>query len=422
MFEPAFVLSGLVSAIAGALAGAALMYLAMRAKMRSGRELAAEIVREAEVDRQKQVEMVVETVKSSFGNLSLNALGQASEQLAALARSQLQQDREASSKDLEGKKQLIDQQLKTMSHQLSTVTTLVHSLEKDREQKFGELTQRLTATNEQTASLLQVAGSLREALASSQSRGQWGERIADDILRLAGFIENVNYLKQRAIEGIGTKPDFTFLLPRNLSVNMDVKFPLANYMRMIDATTDREKEKSRRDFFADVKSRIKELGGRGYINEAQNTVDCVLLFIPHEQVFSFLQSEDPTIFDEALKQKIVCCSPMTFFAVLAVIRQAIDNFALEKTSLEILRHLGDFKKQWEKFTEKLDGLGGKIDSLQKEYESIITTRRRALERPLDRLESLRLSVGKDHLEHESDRPALLKSAVPPLITSKTPSS
>ena len=389
MFDPAMLLSGLL----GLIAGASATYFAMRSRIKSGRELAAEIVQEADAERQRQVATVVEAMKASFGSLSLNALGMASEQLTTLARSQLAQDREAGSKDLDGKKQLIDQQLQNMNHQLETVTTLVHTLEKDREQKFGELTQRLTATNEQTASLLQVTGSLREALASSQSRGQWGERIADDILRLAGFVENVNYMKQRAIEGIGTKPDFTFLLPRSLAVNMDVKFPLANYLRMIDAPSEMEKDRARKDFIVDVKARVRELGGRGYINNTQNTVDCVLLFIPHEQVFAFIQSEDPSIFDDALKQKIVCCSPMTLFAVLAVIRQAVDDFALEKTSLEILRHLGDFKKQWEKFTEKLDGLGGKIDSLQKEYEAVVTTRRRQLERPLERLESLRLAAG-----------------------------
>ena len=27
-------------------------------------------------------------------------------------------------------------------------------------------------------------------------RGQWGERMAEDIIRYAGLIENVNYLKQ----------------------------------------------------------------------------------------------------------------------------------------------------------------------------------------------------------------------------------
>ena len=39
---------------------------------------------------------------------------------------------------------------------------------------------------------------LREALASPKARGQWGERMADDVLRAAGFVEGMSYRKQTA--------------------------------------------------------------------------------------------------------------------------------------------------------------------------------------------------------------------------------
>src|SRR3712207_8703452 len=54
---------------------------------------------------------------------------------------------------------------------------------------------------------------------------------SEDVLRLAGFVEGVNYVKQRVIEGRGTRPDFTFSLPRGHVVHMDAKFPAANYLR-----------------------------------------------------------------------------------------------------------------------------------------------------------------------------------------------
>jgi DNA recombination protein RmuC len=72
-----------------------------------------------------------------------------------------------------------------------------------------------------------------------------------------------------------------------------------------------------------------------------------------------------------------------------VIRQAIDNFALEKTSNEILSLLGNFKRQWDEFVRKLDVLGKRIEDTQKEYEILTTTRRRQLERPLNRIDDLR---------------------------------
>ena len=60
-------------------------------------------------------------------------------------------------------------------------------------------------------------------------RGQWGERMAEDVLRLAGFVENVNYRKQVQIEGGTGRPDYTFELPKGHVLYMDVKFPLAAY-------------------------------------------------------------------------------------------------------------------------------------------------------------------------------------------------
>ena len=58
------------------------------------------------------------------------------------------------------------------------------------------------------------------------------------------------------------------------------------------------------------------------------TVDCLLMFIPNEQVYGFVQENDRSILDDALRNKIVVCSPLTLYAVLAVVRQAVGNFQL----------------------------------------------------------------------------------------------
>jgi len=137
-------------------------------------------------------------------------------------KNQLDSEREITALELHAKKGLIDEKLKHMTSELENVSRVVKELEKDRVEKFGELTSQLKSANEQTAALMQMTSTLREALASTKMRGQWGERMAEDVLRLAGFIENVNYLKQKSVEATGTRPDFTFLLPKNLKLNMDV--------------------------------------------------------------------------------------------------------------------------------------------------------------------------------------------------------
>jgi len=360
---------------------------------KTAKELADELFHESEAQRKANIDVILENIKASFGNLSLDALSKSTEEFLKLAKSRLESEREISLKELDGKKGLIDQQLQQMTSKLENVSTVMKDLEKDRVEKFGQLASHLNTATQQTAALMQTTSQLREALASTKVRGQWGERMAEDVLRLAGFIENVNYLKEKTIEGAGSRPDFTFFLPGDLKLNMDVKFPLTNYIKFLETDVEPEKVKFRSDFLKDVKARIKEVTSREYINPEQNTLDYVLLFIPNEQVYSFIHEQDSSILDEGLKNRVIFCSPITLFAVLAVIRQSVDNFSLERTSNEILSLFGVFKKQWDEFLKKLDVLGKRIEDTQKEYESLTTTRRRQLERPLNKIDDLRKEKG-----------------------------
>ena len=109
-------------------------------------------------------------------------------------------------------------------------------------ERFGQVDRSLQVHAEITQLLSSTTNSLREALASSNARGQWGERMAEDVLRLAGFHEGVNYLKRTAVVGEGTGiPDFTFLLPKGHVLFMDVKFPMAAYLKYLEAGTEAER-------------------------------------------------------------------------------------------------------------------------------------------------------------------------------------
>jgi DNA recombination protein RmuC len=307
-----------------------------------------------------------------------------------LAKQKLEEERGMNASELDKKKTLIDQQLQSMTEKMDTVSKLVRELEKDRENKFGEITKQLELTGRQTQELIKTTGTLREALASSKIRGQWGERMAEDVLRVAGFIENIQYEKQQV------------KLPRDRKLNMDVKFPFENYIRFIEADSDPDREKYRKTFLKDVRSRIQEITTREYINPEQNTLDYVLLFIPNEQIYAFINEQDQSIIDESIEKKVIICSPITLFAVLAVIRQAVDNFTFEKTSNEILVQLARFQKQWEYFCEGLSKLGKRIEDSQKEYDTLMSTRKRQIEKPLQRIEEIRQQQGILPVENTDD--------------------
>ena len=288
----------------------------------------------------------------------------------------------------------LEQVERRVRDELGRVGDLVTQLGQHHAASLRGVEATLAAHAETTAALATTTQSLREALASPKARGQWGERMAEDVLRLAGFVEHVNYEKQTAVEGGRVLPDFTFPLPKGHVLYMDVKFPLAAYLRFLDAGTDAERCAHRDAFLRDVRLRVRELAARDYAHQGTAaSVDYVLLFLPNETVSSFIHEHDPALVDDALGQKVVLCSPLTLFAMLGVIRQAFDNFMVEQTSEEILGVLGAFEQQWQKFAGALDAGRQALDSAQKAYEELAGTRRRALERPLQRLTSLRTERG-----------------------------
>ena len=305
----------------------------------------------------------------------------------ALAGDKLGDHLAAGSKEIDLRGQAITQQVDGMNGELRRVGELVASLQRERAEQQGQLERRLVETAERQSELVDVTQALREALASPKARGQWGERTADDILRLAGFVEGVSYVKQQAIRG-GTIPDVTFALPQGRVLHMDVKFPADNYLRYLEAGTDAERDRLRTAFLRDVRARVKELAGRGY-TDPESTVGFLVMFIPNESVYAFIHQHDPGIIDAALAQKVVLCSPCTLFPVLAVIRQSVECFLVEQTSGEILDCLAGFTHQWEQFTDKIENLGNRLESTRRAYEDLNGPRRRQLERQLDRVDDLR---------------------------------
>lgn len=326
------------------------------------------------------------------------AVRAALEQAAVLQREQLgavtQQAREQSAAELTAKKDVIDSRLgqvhAEMRAELDKLGTMVGDLARSSAQKFGQVDESLRSHAEVTQTLSESARALREAMASPTARGQWGERMAEDVLRLAGFVENVNYVKQTQLDGATGRPDFTFPLPKGHELYMDVKFPMAGYLRFLDAHTDAERQAHRAAFLRDVRARVKELAKRDYANEsARASVDYVLLFLPNEQLTGFIHEADPALIDDAMQQRVVICSPLTLFAFLGVIRQAYDNFVIEQTSDQILALVGKFGSEWGKYTDELEKLKRRFEQLDRQFETVVGTRKRQLEKPLQQLEAVR---------------------------------
>jgi DNA recombination protein RmuC len=376
-----------------------------------GRTEAMTRLEESQKNLQEQKDLI-ETMEGklseTFKALSLEALSKNSTEFIKLAEGKLKEQTVEGRKDLEGKKELIDQSIVAISKTLTDVQKKIDEVGEKSGERLTEVSTLLRKHEDVTFKLKDTTEHLRQALASSKKRGEWGERMAEDVIRLAGLAEGINYIKQKTLDGSAGRPDFTFLMPNSLKINMDVKFPLDNYQHYLEAQTEHDKRRFKDELIKNTKVMMKQVTSRDYINPADNTVDYVIMFVPNEQVYGFINDADPTIMDEALKQKVILCSPFTLYAVLSVVRQAIENFNLERTASEILQLLADFSKQWAAYKDKTRAVGEKIDSARKEFDLLVTTRTNMLERPLRKIDDLRKqsSVGIDS-DITFDDPSLL---------------
>lgn len=311
------------------------------------------------------------------------------EQFIKIAEGRLEAQRIKADAELDSKRQAVETSVSQLSDRLKSYEELVRRFEKDREKKYGSLEEQLRETTRTTAGLQAATERFSSMLSDSRTRGQWGERMADDVLRLVGLEENVQYVRNKAQDTVATRPDFTFNLPEGHKFHMDVKFPLDNYMRMMNAEADDEREGFKKNFLKDVRARIKELAKRSYVNPEENTLDYVVLFIPNEQVYGFVLSSMPEIMDEALGEKVVLASPFSLYAMLAIIRQSFENFHFSRRSKEISKAVSRLESDFQNFMKRFTKFGEQIGRLQDSYDDVARTSCKRLSQAFKRVENLR---------------------------------
>jgi DNA recombination protein RmuC len=319
------------------------------------------------------------------------------EQLVAQNKSHLEAETARGEEQLKARQGEIDKGLSEMRQELGKLRELVRDVDVKRGDSIVKLETVTRESKQQTELLRSETGRLNEVLSGTQARGQWGERMAEDVLRVAGFIEGIQYRKQQHLAGGASRPDFTFFVHNQL-LHMDVKTPMSEYQRYLVCDTDAERESAARAFKRDVRLRIKEVATRDYIDPEGGTLDYTLVFIPNEQVYGFIHEHDPELLELALRHKVVLCSPLTLFAILAVIRQASDNFKLTQQTNAILQALGGFNNEWGKFKGQMDKLDRALRSSRTAYEDLAGVRTRKLDKQVDRVESLRLTAGLTQLD------------------------
>lgn len=278
--------------------------------------------------------------------------------------------------DLSNKKDSIEKMIKQISDQLATV-------EKDRVGSFTNLRDAIENNAKLTKELSMTTEGLKRVLSNNQQRGAFGEKVAEDLLKMSGFVIGTDYTKQETSGE--SRPDFTLYLPDKTKINIDSKFPYSNIVKMSEANDSEQKNQYKKLFEQDIKKKINDVCSRNYINPEDNTVDFVILFIPNEMIFSFIYESFPDVWQDALNRKVVMTGPFSFTAILRMVKQAYENFRFQKNVQGIITQIKIFDTEFEKYSQEFTKIGDRIDSLHKQYNEVGNTRTKKLQKVIDKI-------------------------------------
>lgn len=334
-----------------------------------------------------QPEMSDQTLEDRIARISSQALDKNSERFLQLAKEVLNAEKNEIKTDLDGKKSAISNLIEEIRRDIRKNEERLSKSDEDRVRSFSSLQNELKSYKEITGDLKMSTDRLKELLSNNQMRGAFGEQVAENLLKMAGFVVGNDYTRNETQATLDTRPDFTILLPDQTKINIDVKFPYSALVKYVESEDKTQKEKYFRDFKQDVKNKIKQVSTRDYINPEEKTVDFVILFIPNEMIFSFIYDKMNEVWEEAMQKKVILAGPFSFTAILRMVKQAYTNFRYQENLQNIIGLIQKFDLEYQKYSAAVDTLGERIGSASRQFEVVSTTRNRQLTMVVDKIKN-----------------------------------
>jgi DNA recombination protein RmuC len=322
-------------------------------------------------------------------NLVNEVYGEITQKVSEQSRGILKQEQQLIESNLKSRQEQIEKVISELRRELSNRQEEIRKLEGERNKQFSMVSTHIREHQNITKELQLSTERLNKVLQNNQKRGEWGEYILDDILRTAGLVEGVHYVKQQVLGKSLVKPDITLLLPNDRRVAVDAKFPFSAIQKMVETESKLEKDKYRREFINDVKSKVKDLSQKGYINPEEGTLDYTILFVPNEMLFSYINQEAPAVIELAMKSRVAIVSPFTFLVVARTIMESYRNFMIENNLRDIIKYISDFVTEWERFEGEFSDFDRQLLKLRQVYDKISGTRFNRMRLRINRIEEYR---------------------------------
>ncbi|GET26855.1 DNA recombination protein RmuC [Prolixibacter sp. NT017] len=217
------------------------------------------------------------------------------------------------------------------------------------------------------------AQNLTQALKGDvKKQGNWGEIVLERVLERSGLTEGQEFEREVVdtnMEGKTIRPDVIVHLPDKKHLIIDSKVSLVAYERLVNATTDEEREKAMKEHLLSLRSHVKTLSEKHYPSAKNlNAPDFVLLFLPIESSFSIAVQQDQDLFGYAWDNKVVIVSPSTLLASLRTIASIWRQENQTRNALEIAQQSGALYDKFVNFIADLEKIGKGLDSARDNYD------------------------------------------------------
>jgi len=289
-------------------------------------------------------------------------------QIQELSRSLDMKLGEGTDRMFEGLKHHSDQSQRVITNiqqQFDAITNRVSN-------QLMEVVKGVSETKESTKQVFTIAEQLQnleKVLKNQKQRGNLGEASLELILSnvLPGQYEPQYMFND------GEKVDFA-IKTRDGILSVDAKFPLENYIRLVDETDEQRKELYRREFKSDVKKRIDETAK--YIRPEEGTMPFAFMFIPAEGIYYDLLSNDVGVgvnsrdlIEYAYQQKnVIIASPTTFLAYLQTVLFGNQRAKIQETAQDIIKNVAELGKHLGAYQEAHNSMGKSLSAAVGHYE------------------------------------------------------
>lgn len=326
-------------------------------------------------EQQRLLDEAEKKLKDAFASLSADALKSNAEQFLATARKTLEVMLSDARGDLGKRQEAIQALVQPIADSLKRYESQIQGIEQARQKAYGSLEEQLKSLGTTSQLLQQETGRLTTALRNPRVRGRWGELALRRAAEIAGMTEHCDFVQQLSVESEDARfrPDLVVNLPNGRTVVVDAKAVVEAYLDAVTATDETARSEHLARHAQNVRSRVRELSGKGYWERFEQSPEVVVLFLPGESFFSAALEADPRLLDEAGERRVILASPTTLIALLRAVAFGWRQERLARNAEQISRMGRELYERMRTLVERLDKVGVQLGRTVSAYNDTVGT-------------------------------------------------